>query len=245
MEVYAAMIDRMDQNIGRLLDQLQINGQLKNTVIFFLSDNGGCKAGNLAVGKYANPRFRPDAFPGGPESFTGYGQNWANVSNTPFREFKTDIHEGGIATPFIAWYPERFPSGRINHSVTHLVDLMPTLLELADTEYPVEFNGNKIKPKEGESLVQTITNQVILPERTLYFEHLGRCGVIEGDWKIVRYRDMPWELYNLFNDRSETENLAEKYPDKCQDMITKYETWATKNKVLPREEVEKAMIYKF
>ncbi len=245
MQVYAAMVDRMDQNIGRLIQELEKSGQLNNTVILFLSDNGGCSAGLLNEGKYGNHRFKADALPGTPESFVGYGKNWANVSNTPFREFKTDLHEGGISTPFIAWYPGHFPAGEINHSVAHIVDVMPTLIELASTEYPTFFNGNKIKLKQGQSLVSAIVDKNIISERTLYFEHLGKCGVIEGDWKIVRNWKQSWELYNLTNDRSETNNLSENYPDKLSDLVKKYEVWAVENKVLPREEVLKAMIYQF
>lgn len=245
MAVYAAMIDRMDQNIGKLLKQLSRNEQLENTVILFLSDNGACSAGQLAAGKYANPRFNLNALPGTPESFTGYGHNWANVSNTPFRQFKSDIHQGGISTPFIAWYPGHFPKGSINHSVAHFVDILPTLAELAGALYPDEFHGKKIKPKQGESLVSAITDQTTLPERTLYFEHLGNCGLIESNWKIVRFRGKPWELYNLENDRTETNNLAIQYPLKLNDLVGKYEKWAKTNNVLPREEIEKQMRYHF
>ncbi len=115
MAVYAARIDRMDQNIGRVVDVLAKKGQLQNTVILFLSNNGACPAGNLVLGKYAHPRFDAEATAGTPASFTGYGANWANVSNTPFRLYKSRVHEGGIATPFIAWYPQRFAGGRLVH----------------------------------------------------------------------------------------------------------------------------------
>lgn len=245
MQVYAAMVDRMDQNIGRILDQLRQNGQLNNTVILFLSDNGGCSAHGLTGGKYGNPRFDANALPGTPKSFTGYGKNWANVSNTPFREFKTDIHEGGISTPLIAWYPGHFPAGKINHSVTHIVDIMPTLAELAGTAYPQRFHSEKIKPQQGKSLVSAIENQEVVPDRYLFFEHLGKCVVINGDWKIVRELNAPWELYNLNDDRSETHNLTQKYPGKLEILKKIYESWAKKNKVLPREVVLKAMPYQF
>ncbi|MFW5832078.1 MAG: arylsulfatase [Prolixibacteraceae bacterium] len=245
MEVHAAMIDRMDQNIGRILETLEKKGELNNTVILFLSDNGAAGARGLTGGKYGHPRFNPDALPGTPESFTGFGRNWANVSNTPFREFKSDIHEGGIATPFIAWYPEKFPAGKINHTVSHIVDVMPTLLELAGTTYPEEFEGYKIKPAEGKNLIPVITEMKKLEDQTYYFEHLGKCGVIDSEWKIVRFRDEPWELYNLKQDRSETNNLAEENPEKLNELAQKYDAWAEKNNVLPREKVEKKMIYDF
>lgn len=245
MEVYAAMIDRMDQNVGRVLKTLENKGELENTVVLFLSDNGGCAARGLTGGKYGNPRFDSNALPGTPKSFTGYGKNWANVSNTPFREFKSDIHEGGIATPFIAWYPKKFPAGKINHTISHIVDVMPTLAELAGTTYPKEFEGHQIKPAEGKSLVSVITEMKTLENQTYYFEHLGKCGIISGDWKIVRFRNEPWELYNLKQDRSETNNLSTEYPEKLNELAEKYEAWASQNNILPREEVEKAMIYQF
>lgn len=245
MEVHAAMIDRMDQNIGRILKTLENKGELNNTVIMFISDNGAAGARGLTGGKYGNPRFDPDAMPGTPGSFTGFGKNWANVSNSPFREFKSDIHEGGIATPFIAWYPAKFPAGKINHTVSHIVDVMPTLIELTGAIYPEEFEGHKIKPSEGKSLVSIITEMKRIEDQIYYFEHLGKCGVIDGEWKIVRFRNQPWELYNLKKDRSETNNLADEIPEKLNELAQKYDNWADKNNVLPREEVEKQMIYKF
>ncbi len=245
MTVYAAMIDRMDQNIGRLLDHLKESDQLDNTVIFFLSDNGGCATGNLAYSKYAHSRFDPEAPAGGPESFTGYGADWANVSNTPFRLFKAKVHEGGIATPFIAWYPKHFKKGVISHEKGHIVDIMPTLVELAGTEYPEAFNGKKIIPNEGRSLMPVFRDKKQLPKRTLFFEHMGHCSVIDGDWKMVRLRNEDWELYNLKTDRSETTNLAVTEPEKLAELVLKYERWAEENKVLPWEEVEKKIPYKF
>lgn len=245
MQVYAAMIDRVDQNIGRLLNELEQNGILNNTVIMFLSDNGAVGSRNLALSKYAHPRWDPEAKPGTPESFTGMGKPWANVSNTPFREFKSSIYEGGIATPFIAWYPTKFPAGSINHSVTHIVDVMPTITELAGTSYPQTFDNQPIKPKEGISLVQSMIDQQTIENRKFFFEHLGNCGVIDVEWKLVRFRNQPWELYHLQNDRSETRNLAGANPGKLNELIQKYERWAQDNNVLPREEVEAKIPFNF
>ena len=245
MTVYAAMVDRLDQNIGRLLDSLEASGQLENTVIFFLSDNGGSTAGSLTGGKYGHPRFDPEAAPGMPTSFTGYGKNWANVSNTPFRYFKADTYEGGIASPFVAWYPGHFKKNRIAEAATHVVDLMPTIAELAETAYPDTLDGRAIPPAEGTSLISVLSGEDNLPDRPLYFEHMGNAGVIEGDWKLVRFRNQAWELYNLAEDRSETNNLAETYPDRREPLRRTYEQWAKKNRVLPWEVVEQAIPYKF
>ncbi|GHB86532.1 arylsulfatase [Persicitalea jodogahamensis] len=245
MAVYAAMIDRMDRNIGRLLLHLKKKGQLDNTAIFFLSDNGGSTAGSLTGGKYGHPRFSADALPGTPESLTGYGKSWANVSNTPFRYFKTDTYEGGIASPFIAWYPGRFRKNQIVEDAAHIVDIMPTLADLAGTRYPENHNNVALRPLEGNSLLGVLSGKAGLPDRPLFFEHMSNSGVIEGEWKLVRSRDQPWELYNLQKDRSETNNLAREFPDQLGRLTKKYEQWATKNNVLPWQKVEDAIPYKF
>ncbi|WP_020529071.1 arylsulfatase [Flexithrix dorotheae] len=245
MEVYAAMVDRLDQNIGRLLQTLETSSQLDNTLILFLSDNGGCSAGNLAIGKYAHPRFEADAEPGSPKSFTGYGKNWANVSNTPFRQFKSNIHEGGIAAPFIAFYPKKFQEGEIIHEPTHIVDIMPTLLEIGNAKYPKNYKGKTLQPYEGSSLVDLMKGEKKDLNRTLFFEHLGNAGLIEGKWKLVKNHNQPWELYNLEDDRSETNDLAEESAVMLQKLINKYEKWAAKNNVLSKEEVNKAIPFKF
>ena len=245
MTVYAAMIDRLDQNIGRLLDSLETSGRLENTIIFFLSDNGGSTAGSLTGGKYGHPRFDPEATPGTPASFTGYGKSWANVSNTPFRYFKADTYEGGIASPFVAWYPGHFKPNHTAKSATHIVDLMPTIAELAGTAYPDTLNGQSIQSQAGVSLVTVLSGEDNLPDRPLYFEHMGNSGIIEGDWKLVRFREQDWELYNLAEDRSETNNLAETYPDRRETLHEKYEQWAEMHRVLPWETVEQAIPYEF
>ncbi len=245
MTVYAAMVDRMDQNIGKLLQYLEKDGQLNHTVIFFLSDNGGSTAGSLTGGKYGHPRFSVEALPGTPESFTGYGKSWANVSNTPFRFFKADTYEGGIASLFIAWYPGHFSKNHISDAVSHIVDIMPTVAELAGTKYPDTFDGHALKPLEGKSLVAVLSGESSLPDRPLYFEHMGKGGVIEGNWKLVRFRNQPWELYNLKEDRSETHNLAEEFLEQLKTLQSKYEQWSVQNKVLPWKEVEQAIPYTF
>lgn len=241
MEVYAAMIDCMDNDINKVIQLLKEKGELDNTVILFMSDNGACRAGNLAWSTYSHPRFDPHAEPGTPESFTGYGQNWANVSNTPFRKFKAQVHEGGVASPFIAWFPKRFQKGVIREELAHIVDIMPTVADLAGTQYPDTFQGKSIQSAEGSSLVPVLTGKGSLPDRPFYFEHMGHCGVIEKGWKAVRLRNQPWELYHLQKDRSEINDLAKENPKKLKSLVKKYEDWAKKNKVLTREEVEARM----
>lgn len=245
MTVYAAMIDRLDQNIGRLLEQLEANNQLDHTVIFFLSDNGASTAGPLSGGKYGHPRFDPNAPPGTPASFTGYGKNWANVSNTPFRYFKADTYEGGIASPFIAWYPGHFKAGYISNVPAHIVDLLPTIVELANPGFTDATDTSDGPSTEGVSLVHLLTGDRQLATRPLYFEHMGNSGLIEGVWKLVRFRNRDWELYNLAKDRSETDNLSDTYPSRVRAMKKLYEAWSEKNRVLPWEMVENAMPYSF
>ena len=245
MAVYAAMVDRLDQNIGRLLDYLEAQGQLENTAILFLSDNGGSTAGSLTGGKYGHPRFDPNALPGTPASFTGYGKSWANVSNTPFRFFKADIYEGGIASPFITWYPGHFKAGHSSDVPTHIVDLMPTIVALSKTNDSDTLNDSTIQSAEGVSLLPILSGEDDLATRPLYFEHMGNGGLIEDAWKLVRFRDQDWELYNRQEDRSETNNLAGVYPDRVDAMRRKYERWAEKNHVLPWEVVEQAIPYSF
>ncbi|MEM9329104.1 MAG: arylsulfatase [Bacteroidota bacterium] len=245
MEVYAAMVDRMDQNIGRLLSSLEQQGRLDHTVIFFLSDNGAAPTGNMAGGKYAHKRFDREAVPGGPKSFTGQGRKWANVSNTPFRLHKSRIHEGGIATPFIAWSPKGFDHGAIVHQSANIVDLMPTVLELAQVEYPAVWEGHPVKPQMGVSLLPALRKKGPLDQRTMYFEHMSHEGMIENGWKAVRLRKQDWELYYLNEDRSEMNDLARIYPDRLELMVMKYNAWKHRNKILPREEIEARMKYKF
>ena len=242
MAVYAAMVDRLDQNIGRLLDYLEATDRLDNTVIFFLSDNGAATAGELTGGKYGHPRFDPTAPAGTPQSFTGYGRAWAAVSNTPFRYFKGDTYEGGIATPFIAWSPGRFPGGRTADPATHIVDLLPTISELSGL-----VPGQQAYPDslEGLSLLPLLEGTDTLAPRPLFFEHMGNAGVIDGRWKLVRFRNQPWELYDLATDRGETTDLAARYPERMQLLQALYTDWAAQSGVLPWEVVESAIPYTF
>lgn len=235
MAVYAAMVDRMDQNIGRLLAHLDKTGDLDHTVIFFLSDNGACHE--------APHRGKPGALPGTPESFDGYEYSWANASNTPFSWFKHWTHEGGSATPFIAWYPDMIESGRTDRQVAHIIDLMPTIAELTGSEYPETYNGNPVQPTEGLSLVPVFEGKQRKGHDVLYWQHEGNRAVRKGDWKIVSrfdYKNMthlPWELYDIPEDRSETRNLAGQYPEKVDSMIVLYDRWAERVNVMPYKEL--------
>lgn len=242
MAVYAAMVDRMDQNIGRILEQLKCTGNFDNTLILFMSDNGAAKAGNLAAGKYGNPRFDPEAVPGSPESCTGYGPNWARVSNTPFRDVKATTYEGGVATPFIAWWPSKFPGGKILNQPAHVMDIMPTLLELAGGSYP---QTGDLVPLEGQSLVQFLSNTSSLSTQTLAWEHIGNRAVLKGKWKLVSKRGTSWELFDLSRDRIEQQNMIDFNAETAKQMIEYFDEWSQRAGVLDYAEVEKVIPYKF
>ncbi len=237
MAVYAAMIDRMDQNIGRLLENLRQNGYDKNTKILFLSDNGGCHE--------PARKGDPNAVPGSPHSFEGYDYHWANASNTPFRQFKHWAHEGGISSPFIAWYPEKFKSGVISRQMAHITDIMPTLVDVANTSYPKQYKENTILPLEGQSLLPIFEGKKSKTRKVLYWEHEGNRAVRMGKWKLVsQYEDKtdttyPWELYDIENDRSELNNLIEKHPGIARKMTKMYNKWSSKNQVVPYSELRK------
>lgn len=229
MAVYAAMIERMDQNIGRLIATLKANGQYEHTMIVFLSDNGGCA-------ENTNNRKLNDStkLVGQRGSYYTYDMPWANVSNTPFRKYKHFMHEGGIITPCIIQWPEAIhPQKGYKPSIGHVSDLMPTALELAGADIPSGI--------AGQSLSYLWKNQSA-PARTLCWEHEGNQAVREGKWKLVKdVDDRDWELYDLSADPSETRDLAAKYPEQVSSMKNEYDTWARNMHVKPpRKNANKA-----
>lgn len=238
MAVYAAMIDRMDQNIGRLKAKLKELGQLDNTVFMFLSDNGASNESTNGTG-FTKEIIEASKLPASnPKSFTAYGFEGANVSNTPFRLFKHWEYEGGTATPFIAYGPNIkaqtvFQSG-------HIIDVMSTCLALAHLKYPETHKGNTIKPTTGQSLVPLFKGEKWKGHDALYFEHEGNRAVRQGNWKLVsEYPANKWELYDLSKDRTEQNNLALKYPEKVNEVNALYLAWATKSEVIPFEQLDK------
>jgi arylsulfatase len=233
MAIYAAMIDRMDQNIGRLIEKLRDLGELDNTLILFFVDNGACAEDN--------EEGYEDVYGAGPVEqlgtkkgyFLTYGRAWANASNTPYRLYKHWSHEGGIASPLIAHWPNRIKDrGALRNELTHLIDLMPTCLEVAEAEYPNNYKGNTIPPMEGVSFVPVFDNKSLNRE-AIYFEHEGNRAVRMGRWKLVAEHKEPWRLYNMEVDRTETSDLSKEYPDMRSKMIEMYNTWAKRCGVLP------------
>ena len=171
--------------------------------------------------------------PGPADTYIAYGRPWANASNTPFRLYKHWVHEGGIATPLIAHWPSRIKArGKLRHQPGHLVDIMATCVDIAGARYPSEYKGNKIIPMEGRSLVPAFDNKPIERE-ALYWEHEGNRAVRKGKWKLVSRHPGGWELYDLEADRTELNNLAQKYPQKVEQLKAMYESWAARCAVQP------------
>jgi arylsulfatase len=226
MAVYAAQIDRMDQNIGRILAKLRETGAEENTLVLFLSDNGGC-AEEIHRGK-------PGAAIGTRDSFESYGLPWANASNTPFRLFKHWVHEGGIATPLIASWPAVIKKGAIIHEPGHLIDILPTCLELAKAEYP---KGKT--PVEGLSLVPLLREGRRTGHDAIFWEHEGNRAVRQGKWKLVARHKAEWELYDLEADRTELKNLAAANPDRVKELAAKHDAWAARVGVVSWDELNR------
>ena len=225
MEVYAAMVDRLDQNIGRLfaaLDELQI---ADNTIIFFLSDNGGCASWPVKEEPFIDFNRAIPVGDGRGYEFVGKGWGWAQ--NSPFRRHKTWNYEGGIATPLIVRWPSHVEAGSITHQPSHLIDFMPTLVELAGGTYPSQFKGKQIIPAEGKSLLPILRGEQRVPHESLCWALYGNRAIRQGDWKLNwGASDKQWELYNLANDRTETNNLAGQHPDRVARMAAAWERWA-------------------
>lgn len=229
MSIYAAQIDSIDQNVGRLVEKLQSAGVLDDTLILFLSDNG-CSAEG---GPGGFSRGLPGAPIGTAESYASVGLEWANAADTPFRKFKMNTYEGGIATPLIAHWPQGIRRrGALEHQPGHVIDLLPTCLDVAGARYPQRRGDQDTIPVEGTSLVPAFKGEP-LPERCLFWEHQGNRAVRCGSWKLVASRGKPWELYDLARDRTETTNVADRYPDQRERLEQRWNEWAQKCGVLP------------
>jgi arylsulfatase len=229
MEVYAAMIYRMDVGIGSILDHLEETGELDHTLVLFLSDNGATSALIYLVDSWNVDRSGPI---GSACSFDAQGPSWANVNNTPLRLFKKYTTEGGINTPLVAFWPDGIPPGQISHEPTHLIDLMPTLVEIAGARYPEHVEGQSILPMEGLSLVPLFRGGHLDTVRPIFFEHTGNKAVRLGPWKLeyqYSVRENPgshWKLYNLDSDRTELKDLSDSVPRKKEELLDLYENWA-------------------
>lgn len=264
MEVYAAMVDRMDFGIGRIVKTLKEKNQLDNTLILFLADNGGCaeeygsngsikpsreqaaKIKQMAEGELQT-RMQPlitrdgkpvmtgyGVMPGAADTYVAYGKGWANASNTPFRMYKHWVHEGGISSPLIAHWPKSIKrKGEFERQPSHLIDVMATCVDVAKAEYPTEFNGNKITPLEGSSLIPAFEGKDLGRKDLIYWEHEGNRAVRDGKWKLVAKSSAQWELYDIEKDRTETNDLASSMPEKAKELAAKWDVWAKRADVYP------------
>lgn len=208
MAAYVAMIDRMDRNIGRLLEKIEALGEADNTIIFFLSDNG-------AESDSKDRSTVEGSMPWEVTSYLTQGKPWANASNTPFRKYKTTPYEGGIRTPMIAYWPGKTPQGRWTNRVGHLIDFMPTMLELAGAEVPDTL--------PGQSLVPTLHGEESARSGPLFWR-FGGDAIRDGDWKAIR-RGKQWELYNLAQDPTELNNIAAESPERLETMSAAWQAW--------------------
>jgi arylsulfatase A-like enzyme len=252
MAVYAAQVDRMDQGIGRILDALRETNQWENTLIMFLSDNGGCaeelsahtrhwiatsdeQCGTLTTRDGLPVRFgnAPDIVPGAEDTYASYGIPWANVSNTPFRLYKHWVHEGGIATPLIVHWPAGIPAqGELHHRPAQLPDIMSTCLEVSGVTYPVARNGHSVKPAEGFSMAPTFVGEPH-QRQVLFWEHEGNKAVRKGKWKLVCKYPGDWELYDMDAGRTEVNNVLHDHPDVARELGKLYDEWAERCNVMP------------
>jgi arylsulfatase len=262
MEVYAAMIDNMDQNIGRIVSTLKARGDYENTLILFLQDNGGCQEGNGRGGDWNRPvaatlppiannvirldvvpkqnragvptLMGPNVMPGPEDTYIAYGINWANVSNTPFREYKHFVHEGGISTPLIAHWPQGIArKGELEPQPGHLIDLMATCVDVSGAKYPETRNGEMIQSMEGVSLQPAFGGGSLHRKQPIFWEHEGNRAIRDGEWKLVAQENKPWELYNMQSDRTEMHNLSAKDPQRVAKMAEQWDDYAKRAAVLP------------
>jgi arylsulfatase len=229
METYAAMVDILDQDIGRLVEHLKRIDRYDNTIILFFSDNGaegGVEPWNDSPAKH---------LPGSdPDSRLNQGRGWANLSNTPFRLHKLFMHEGGIASPLIAWHGNRIRNqGKISDRLCHVVDIMPTCLELAGAEYPAQLNNRKLSPLDGLSLLPEIQGRRSREHEALCFQFIACRAIRTNEWKLVQRgtpsaiskETLPWELYRIATDRTELRDLAKEHPEMVGKLSRQWDAW--------------------
>jgi len=229
MAIYAAVVSRIDKSIGDLITGLKQRGEYENTIILFLSDNGGNAEGGIE-GRYFGEK------PGAIHSHVSVSQGWAELNNTPFWLYKHHTSEGGIASPFIVSWPKGMAdslSGKILPDRGHVIDVMPTCLEIAGGVYPTHYNGNVISPMEGVSLFPLLVGQSVERTNPLFWEHEGNKAMVSGDWKIVSNVREPWQLYNIKTDRTETNDLAREKPEMLSRMVYLYNDWFKRVAAMP------------
>ena len=267
MEVYAAMVDRLDQGLGNVVSALEKRKMLDDTLILFLADNGGCAEG---MGRRRGIQYKdkdPDqlkpmkptdlqtdmiprrtregvvvkqgteVMTGGPDTYHGYGLAWANASNTPFRQYKHWVHEGGISSPLVAHWPNGIDeklNGKTDDQATHLIDLMATCVDLGKATYPKKVEGIEIVPLQGVSIAPAFSGRKINRPNPIFWEHEGNRAIRIGKWKLVaKGARGAWELYDIDEDRTELNDLSEKQPGRAKEMANLWEAWAIEAKAKP------------
>jgi len=249
MAVHAAMIDRMDQGIGRIINALKETNQLNNTLIIFLSDNGASaevaanygpgfdRPSETRDGRTIHYVTKKDIMPGPETAYTSIGPRWANVANTPYRYWKAESYEGGIHTPCIAFWPDglKLKKSSISNEVCHVMDIMPTCLELAKTAYPASYNGHELLPVQGISFLPVLKNEKYNGHDVLCNEHFGAKYIRNGEWKLVAKNNEAWHLYHITDDETELNDLAVKYPDRVQQLSSMWNKWANENHIYPKK----------
>ncbi len=233
MAVYAAQVDCLDQGVGRIVQALKKNNLFDNTLIIFISDNGGCAESISRDDKSINALGTGD-------SYESYRINWANASNTPFKLYKHWVHEGGISAPCVISWPAMLANkGSVVNTPAHLIDLLPTFINVSGAKYPATFNGHDIAPLPGKSLLSILKGEKNFAERPLYWEHEANRAVRFGKWKLVSRASKikpfmgPWELYDITADRSETNDLSKSQPAKVKELEAMWNNWAINNQVFP------------
>jgi arylsulfatase A-like enzyme len=252
MAVYAAQIDRMDQGIGRLMKALKESGQEENTLVLFLSDNGGSAEeilpswrGDLFPEKTRDGRPTrvgnlPAINPGPDDVFQSNGLPWGNASNTPFRLFKHWAHQGGVATPLVAYWPAAITRASLTDQPGHVIDLLPTCVEAAGGKYPDRYPDRDLLPVEGKSLLPILLGKARIGHEAIFWEHEGNRAIRQGKWKLVAAHGQPWELYDLDADRTELNNLAAKHPKVVEDLSRRHQQWSMRVGVVPWDDINPA-----
>lgn len=236
MEIHAAMIDRMDQEIGRIVAQLEQMGELENTLVLFLSDNGSSAEIMIRGDGHDDSAAR-----GSGDSYLCLGPGWSSVGNTPFRRHKTWVHEGGISTPLIAHWPKGIDApGSIRNQVGHVVDIAPTILDLAGGEWPSEHDGEKVPENPGMSLVDVLRNsESEMEPRTIWWLHDGHKALRQGDFKLVAAKGEPLQLYNLTTDRAEESDLISGMPELAESMEKTWSEMTKSFEAMQKKQVKK------
>lgn len=243
MAIHAAMVDRMDREIGRLIEQLRAMGAYDNTLILFASDNGASAEIMVRDGGHD-----PTAPPGSAATYLCLGPGFSNACNTPFRRHKTWVHEGGISTPLIVHWPAGIKArGELRTTPAHVVDVVPTILDLLEVEKPTEWEGEAIPPAPGRSLVPAFVSDVMINRDSLWWFHQGNRAIRRGDWKLVAAKGEPWELYDLRSDRAESNNLAAARPEQTAELaaewnrqLAEYGKLAEQSRSAPKPPAKKA-----